>query len=494
MHSTNPMTIEGANQGAELLLAVRRDAGAPPLGEQVEHGLRAAIRTGRLAPGDRLPPTRTLARDLGVSRRLVVGAYEQLAAEGWLDARVGAGTAVRRRLPHAAAAASAPAGALGAGDDPAVPSRSAAPARPRFDFFPGHPDLGAFPRAAWARATRDALRDLPDAALGYGDPRGHRELRVALARMLARSRGVVCRPRQVVICQGAVQALHLLVRATAAAHEGPVRVAVEDPYLHEHRAVLAAAGAEVVPVPVDGLGVRDAAVAAARARLALVTPAHQFPTGVLLAAGRRAALARWAQDTGGLIVEDDYDAEYRYDRAPVAALQGLAPEHVAYVGSVSKTLAPALRLGWLVVPEDRLEAVATTKRLLDGGSPVLGQAALARLIASGAYERHLRAARRRQRERRDALVAAVARHLPAASVDGIAAGLHALVRLDAPVPAAALVAQALARDVGVYPLSAFRADPPPETTAVVLGYGALAPEAIDLGIARLAEALADAAA
>lgn len=481
------MPFEGANQGAELLLAVRRDAGAPPLGEQVETGLRAAIRGGRLAPGDRLPPTRTLARDLGVSRRLVVGAYEQLAAEGWLDARVGAGTSVRRRLPQAAATA-APDVAL----VPAVPRR--APVRPRFDFFPGHPDLGAFPRTAWARATRDALRDLPDADLGYGDPRGHRELRVALARMLARSRGVVCRPGQVVICQGAVQALHLLVRATAADRDGPVRVAVEDPYLHEHRAVLAAAGAEVVPVPVDGLGVRDAAVAAARAQLALVTPAHQFPTGVLLAAGRRAALARWAQETGGLVVEDDYDAEYRYDRAPVAALQGLAPGHVAYVGSVSKTLAPALRLGWLVVPEDRLEAVSATKRLLDGGSPVLGQVALARLIGSGAYERHLRAARRRQRERRDALVAAVARHLPAARVDGIAAGLHALVRLDAPVPADGLVAEALARDVGVYPLSAFRADPPPETTAVVLGYGALAPGAIELGVARLAQALDVAAA
>lgn len=460
-------------------MSVRRSASAP-LGAQVEHGLRSAIREGRLVPGARLPPTRTLARDLGVSRRLVVAAFEQLAAEGWLDARVGAGTFVRHALPLAGSAK----------ETGPAPERRATPARPRFDFFPGHPDLGAFPRAEWARATRDALRELPDAALGYGDPRGHRDLRVELARMLARTRGVICRPRQIVVCQGAVQALGLLVQAATARAGRPVRVAVEDPYLPEHRDVLAHHGAEVVPVPVDDLGVRDEAVAAARADLALLTPAHQCPTGAVLSSGRRAALARWAQRTGALVVEDDYDAEYRYDRAPVAALQGLAPEHVAYMGSVSKTLAPGVRLGWLVVPEARLEAVVTAKRYADAGSPVLEQAALARLIASGGYDRHVRAARRRQRERRDALVAAVAAHLPGARVEGAAAGLHAVVRFGRPLDTVALITAAIQHDVGIYPLSAWRADPPPETTAAVLGYGALAPAAITEGIRRLAVAVA----
>jgi len=488
------MAFDESNRGPEVLLAVRRSAGAPPLGVQVEDGLRDAIRVGRLRPGDHVPPTRTLARDLGVSRRVVVGAYEQLTAEGWLEARIGSGTAVRRRLP----------------EPPPLPpqdvrtSRAAGttrnvrspgggvPARPRIDFFPGHPDLSAFPRADWARATRAALRDLPDAALGYGDPRGHRDLRVALAALLARSRGVVCRPGQIVVCQGVVQALGLLVRATAErTGPAPPRVAVEDPYLPEHRDVLAHAGAEVVPVPVDALGVRDAALVAARPDLALLTPAHQSPTGVGLAAGRRAAIARWAQATGTLVIEDDYDAEYRYDRAPVAALHGLAPQHVAYVGSTSKTLAPGLRLAWLVVPDDRLADVVTAKRYADAGSPVLQQAAFAHLIASGAYERHLRAARRRQRARRNALLAAVAEHLPGCAVEGVAAGLHAVVRLPGPVDSTALTSSALTRDIGVYPLSAYRADPPPETTGLVLGYGALPPATIAEGIRRLADALDD---
>ncbi len=476
------MSSEGTNDdtaGPELLLRVP-ERGARPLSTQVEEELRAAIRTGRLAPAARLPPSRTLARDLGVSRRLVVGAYEQLVAEGWLQARVGTGTFVRRTLPPASAAAR-PAPAVA----PARPPAAAAAAV--LDFFPGHPDLASFPRAAWGRALRDALRELPDAALGYGDPCGLPALRQELAALLARTRGVVCRPEQVVVCQGVVQALGLLVTAL-----GPApRIAVEDPYLDEHRRVLDAAGADLVPVPVDALGVRDEAVRQAGVCAALLTPAHQCPTGVVLGAGRRAALARWAQEHGTLLIEDDYDAEYRYDRAPVAALQALAPGHVAYLGSVSKTLAPALRLAWLVVPEDRLAAVARAKRFADAGSPVLDQAALARFVASGSYDRHVRAARRRQRERRDALVAAVGLRLPGATVDGVAAGLHALVRLPYEVDTAAVTAAARVRGVRVYPLSRWRADPPLRTAGLVMGYGALTPPAIAEGVRRLALALDD---
>jgi GntR family transcriptional regulator / MocR family aminotransferase len=472
------MAVAETNLGAELFLRVRRAPGSAPLGRQVESGVRDAIRGGRLRAGDRLPPSRTLAADLGVARRVVVEAFEQLTAEGWLDARVGSGTFVRSALPTA----------------PRVPEGprkpASAPARAPIDFFPGHPDLSQFPRQAWLRAERDALHRLPDAALGYGDPRGLRELREVLAAYLGRVRGVVCRPGQIVVCQGAVQALGLIVRAHAR-DVAPLRVAIEDPYLPEHRDVLDSAGAEVVPVPVDALGVRDVAVAAAQAEVALLTPAHQFPTGVVLAAGRRTALAAWAERSEGLIIEDDYDAEYRYDRQPIAALQALAPDRVAYIGSASKTLAPALRLAWLVVPEDRLEAVVAAKRYADGGSPALGQAALATFLRSGAYERHVRAARRRQRGRRDALQAAVRAHLPAARLGGIEAGLHAIVHLDQPVDAAALAAASLRRGAGVYPLAWFRADPPPETSAIVLGYGALHPDAIGTGIAALAKAFGE---
>jgi GntR family transcriptional regulator/MocR family aminotransferase len=479
------MRVDESNTGPELLLSVRRAEGAPPLGVQIEQGLRAAIRERRIARGERLPPTRTLAGDLGVSRRVVVSAFDQLVAEGWLDARVGAGTYVRLALPEPRAG-----GAVAGLPD--EPSRGVhvSPAV-RFDFFPGHPDLGAFPRAAWARATRDALREIPDAALGYSDPRGQRELRVAIAAMIARTRGVVCRPRQVVICQGAAQALGLLVQAASATRRRPPQIAIEDPYLPEHRDLLAFHGADLVPVPVDELGVHDEAIVAARCDHALLTPAHQCPTGAVLSAGRRAAIARWAQGEDVLLIEDDYDAEYRYNRAPVAALQALAPESVAYLGSASKTLAPAVRLAWLVVPQDRLEAVVQAKRYADAGSPAIDQAVFARLIASGGYDRHLRKARRRQAERRRALVAAVARYLPQARVEGAAAGLHAVVRLPAPVDAEQVRERALTRGVSVYPLSAWYADPPPETSRLVLGYGGLTPPAIAEGVRRLSKAVAD---
>jgi GntR family transcriptional regulator/MocR family aminotransferase len=460
---------------------------------QLEHGLRAAIRDGRLGAGDRLPPTRTLAADLGVSRRVVVEAFDQLSAEGWLDARVGAGTFVRGGLarPGAGHARRGQPEARARRGQPEARRKRRTPPGPwaglRYDFFPGHPDLGAFPRSAWSRLTREVMRELPDGALGYGDPRGLRGLREALAAMLTRTRGVVCRPRQIVICQGAVQGLGLLVRAG-----GPgCRIAVEDPYLPEHRNVLAAAGAEVVPVPVDELGVHDEAVAAARCSAALLTPAHQYPTGAVLAPGRRAMLTRWAQEQDALLIEDDYDAEYRNRQAATAAVQALAPDQVAYLGSASKTLAPGLRLAWLVVPAARLEAVVEAKRFADGGSPVIEQAVFTRLLVSGAYDRHVRAARRRQAERRRALVRAAEEHLPAARVVGTTAGLHALLRLPRPVDAAAVTALARDRDVGIYPLSDWSADPAAETRALVMGHGALAPEAIAEGVRRLAGALAE---
>ena len=450
------MLTEGTTaSGPELLIELRRERGRP-LRAQLEDGLRDAIRSGRLMAGAPLPSSRALARDLGVSRRLVVEGFAQLAAEGYLVTRRGAGTFV------AETAAAAPA-----------PTPAPQPRPPRYDFFPGAPDLSAFPRAAWARAVRDVLRDTPDHVLNYGDSRGTPALRTALAGYLVRARGVVADPERIVITSGAAQALSLLSGVLVA--RGTPRIAVEDPSLPVHVEVLARRGADVVPVAVDEEGLRADALERTGAAAVVVTAAHQMPLGVALSVDRRAALLAW----GGLVVEDDYDAEFRYDRQPLAALQGLAPEQVAYLGSASKTLAPGLRLGWLVLPAGLVGEVAHEKALADMGSDVIGQLTLARLIESGAYDRHVRLLRRRHRSRRDAMVAAVERHLPGARVQGIAAGLHVNVLLAEPVDVRAFEAECEARSVRTYGS---------RRRMICLGYANVTEPAIDQGVRLLAEA------
>jgi GntR family transcriptional regulator/MocR family aminotransferase len=462
----------GTNSGPELLLTLDR-AARTPLRAQLEDGLREAVRSGRLAPHSRLPATRALAGDLGVSRRLVVDAYAQLLAEGYLLARRGAGTFVA----EAASTAVAP----GARPEPTAPA---------FDFFPGYPDLASFPRQAWMRAMRETLREAPDRAFGYPNPQGAGALRRALAGHLRRVRGVVADVDAIVICSGAAQAFALLGAALAGR-----RIAVEDPGLPVHREILAAHGAELVPLAVDEQGARVQdlpRVAGGRPIGAvLVTPAHQSPLGVALSPERRAALLAWAGEHGAVVIEDDYDAEYRYDRAPLGAMQGLAPERVVYLGTVSKTLAPALRLGWMVLPAALLDGVAQRKLLADHGSPTLDQLALARLLEGGGYDRHLRTARRRYRARRDALSAALARHVPGSRVTGVAAGLHAIVRLPRAVDGLALMQAAAARSVGVYPLGFAYTEARAVDDGLVLGYASLAEPAIEEGIRRLARALED---
>jgi GntR family transcriptional regulator/MocR family aminotransferase len=326
----------------------------------------------------------------------------------------------------------------------------------------------------------------PAGAFAYPDVRGAPELRRALTSYLRRVRGVVVQADSIVVCSGVTQGLALLGRALA--HQGTGAIAVEDPSLPPHRAVLAYAGLEVRGVPVDEQGVDVRALRASVASVVLTTPAHQCPTGVVLSPGRRAALIEWAR-AGGLVIEDDYDAEFRYDRAPLGSLQGLAPDRVVYMGTVSKTLAPGLRLGWLVLPRSLVGPVTEAKLLDDLGSPTIEQLALARLIETAAYDRHLRKARRRNRDRRDALIAAVGRHLPGALVSGISAGLHALVRLPAAVDAQELMERAWERSVGVYPLTMHMIAPPSETDSLVLGYAGLSEAAIEEGTRRLGEVL-----
>jgi GntR family transcriptional regulator / MocR family aminotransferase len=458
--------------GPELPLTLRRGSGLP-LRAQLEQELRDAIRSGRLAPASRLPASRVLAEDLAVSRRLVVDAYAQLLAEGYLVARHGSGTFVAESASEAVPAA-----------------REARASRPSFEFFPGHPDLSAFPRAAWLRATRDVLRTMPDRAFGYPDPRGVAELRRALAEHLRRVRGVAADPAAIVVCSGAAQGLAVLVQAL-----GRPRVAVEDPGLVPYRAIAAANGASLLALPVDDDGARvgelSSVAGSAGLDAILVTPAHQAPTGVVLSAARRNELLAAGAELDALVIEDDYDAEHRYDRKALAAIQGMAPDRVAYLGTASKSLAPALRLAWLVLPAALVEPVVARKSLADLGSPAIEQLVLARMLDSGAYDRHLRIVRRRYRARRAALVHAVHRYIPGARVTGAAAGLYLLVRTAAPFDGPALEAAARLRSVGVYALGSAYMEARERDNGLILGYANLAEPAIDEGVRRLGLALAE---
>ena len=461
------MKQSGTTTGHGLHLDLNRDAAG--LGRQLESALRTAIRDERLRAGDRLPSTRVLADDLGVSRRLVVDAYAQLTAEGWLVARQGAGTTVATTSAQVAAA-TAPADT---------------PARLRYDFFPGVPDLAGFPRAVWLRAMRSVLAAAPDRALHYPDPAGAPPLRAALAAHLGRARGVLADADRLVVVSGARQGLTLLARVLAAADT--TLIAVEVPSLPPHVDSLRAGGLDVVGVPVDDEGLVVDALERGGAQAVLVTPAHQFPLGVALAPARRAQLLAWAAAVPGrLVIEDDYDAEFRYDRRPVGALQALDPGRVAYLGSASKTLAPGLRLGWVVAPESLRARLVRAKELDDGGSPARDQLALAKLLDSAAYDRHIRVARRRYRARRDALAAALGHEIPNARLEGMAAGLHAIVRMPRAFVVNELVAAAARRGVGVYPLGV----PGGEADALIMGYASLSEPAITEGVRLLAEALA----
>src|ERR1700726_3976615 len=427
----------------ELLVPLRHDARIP-LHRQIETSIRDSIRAGRLALGSSLPPTRVLAADLGVSRGVVVEAYQQLTAEGYLSARAGGYTQV--------AAGPAPAAAA---------LRPASEPKPAIDLSYGRADVSSFPRAAWLRAIRGALADAPNEVFGYLSGRGVPQLRTALADYLNRVRGTVAEPDHMVICTGYAQGVRLLIDVLAAA--GAKRLALEDPSSRDDALPAArAAGLEVVGIPVDGDGIRVDLLRDSEADAVILTPSHQWPTGSVLSAGNRAAVIRWAIERGAIIIEDDYDAEYRYDRTPVGALQGLAPDHVVYGGSASKTLAPGLRLGGVGMPGPRAEPMAAAKIAADRGSPALEQLALADLITRGEFDRHLRRMRPVYRRRRDALLAALARRLPWLEPSGISAGLHLVTWLPPHLDESTVVEAALRAGVGIDAVGPYRiANPGP---------------------------------
>jgi GntR family transcriptional regulator/MocR family aminotransferase len=490
------MPIEWAGLGPELLLSLDRSR-PEPLRVQLERELREAIRSGRLAAGERLPSSRALAVELGISRGLVLECYSQLQAEGFLTSRAGSATRV-------AAGALSPAAALAAADALAAPGALATPApgaptraplptgpvpeqRLAVDFCPGVPDLTSFPRADWARAMRDSCRSATPAELGYGDPRGTETPRRVLAGYLRRVRGTVADANQIVICGGFGQGINLVLRPLAG--DGVRRVAIEDPGDDDYLEICSRLGIEAVPVPIDERGIDVDALAATDVRAVILTPTHQFPTGTALAPERRQALVAWAQQRDGTIIEDDYDAEFRYDRDPVGALQGLAPDRVALIGTVSKSLAPALRLGWVLCPHRMLDAAMEDKRLSDRGSPTLEQLALARLIESGRYDRHLRRMREVYGRRRDRLVATLAEYAPHVALHGLAAGFHAVASLRPDADEAAVVEAARARSIGLYGMSQYRPGPSSGPPQIVLGFGNLTDAAIGRGIEAVADLL-----
>jgi len=491
------------------------------LRSQLEHGLRQAMTRGSLLPGTALPPSRVLAGELGVSRSLVVGAYEQLVIEGYLEARQGSATRVRGGgNQDAAATEPAPPAPPPGPDGGTAQNEPAGLAQPQGSqwlryladvlrelpggqdsnpesgaYWPvplgpdgstprsGLPDPALFPRNQWLRHYGAVLRDLPAAGLLYPPPRGAPELRSALAAYLGRVRGVRAAPDQIVICGGFSQGLALLCRMLR--ERGVTRVAVEDPCFVFHRILIQAAGLEPVPVRVDEQGIQTALLAGLDVGAVLLSPAHSYPSGAVLSADRRVELLDWARQAGALVIEDDYDAELRYDRTPVGALQGLDPRRVVYGGTASKVLSPALRLGWLVVPPELSSEVIMAKLVQDYSAEALGQLTLARFIDRGDFTRHLRRVRPVYRARRDRLLAALGSHLPGMRPQGEAAGLHLLLHLPAGQDPGEVSGAAARRGIMLEQAAWHWADPVTAPPALLIGYGSVRESDLARGIESL---------
>lgn len=435
--------------GADFL---QLDPGRVTRGERTDWltaRIREAVLGRALDAGARLPSTRVLAGELGFSRGTVTEAYRRLTEEGLITGNAGAGTIVvapaqdgRQQGPRTTEHA----------DESATSFRGLRPGAPEvIDLAAGLPDLSAFPRAAWLRAEREVLSTATSRQLGYGLPEGSEELRRELSSWLMRSRGVIAPPDGIIVTAGVTGAVSLLAQVLGA--DGHATVAVEDPTAEGNRRILSYWMPHLTPVPVDEEGIDTRTLVESDARVVVVTPAHQYPTGVVLSPERRRELVAWTRSGENLIIEDDYDAEYRYDRRPVRAVQPLAPEAVAYTASLSKTLAPALRLGWLVPPAHLHRRLVELRWATDLGAPALPQLTLAYLLRNGTLERHLRIMRTRHRSRRDTAISAIREWLPDVRIGGIAAGLHLVVRLPDGFDDEQVAADARSEGIVVQPLS-----------------------------------------
>ncbi|MFJ4775262.1 PLP-dependent aminotransferase family protein [Streptomyces sp. NPDC088762] len=453
-----------------------------PLTSQIQRFIKKEVTEGILHPGTRLPSSRRLADDLGVSRSVVVEAYGQLIAEGYLEAVQGAGTQVVRHLEPAAPAPPV-ASLLDDGHtgrrDPAV----------RWDLRPGGGNVPDFPRREWLASYQRALNSADPSALDYPPLAGDPRLRLELARFLGRMCGVRTTPAHVMVTAGFAQSLGLLTAVLP--QRGITALAIENPGHPGQRRFVQESGLRTVPLPVDGEGLDVGALAASGARAVLVTPAHQFPTGATLSARRREALVRWAHEVDGLIIEDDYDLGLWYERGAgrPLALQRLAPDHVVYAGTASKSMAPGLRLGWLAAPAPLLDRLQRVRARQDLGTDVLTQLAFAEFLRGGAHDRHLRRLAVLCRARHDALREAVHRHLPGAAVTGRAAGLHAYVTLPRHTDESALVAGALRRSVLVSGAASHYARPGEGAPALVVGHAHLPRSGAQQAVRELAAAL-----
>lgn len=462
------MSIDWSNRTPEILLQLRRD-GAESLGSQVQNALRSAVREGRLGEGERLPSSRRLAADLGLSRGLVQSAYEQLEAEGYLRGHAGSSTRVAFS-PPAEVTTSRVQGTV---------------TELEVDFLPGRPDLNSFPFRDWSWAYSEACRITSGRELGYEDPAGAPRLRDVLASYLRRVRGSATSGDELIVCNGFTQGAALALNALRLA--GATTVAVEDPGHLDMPQLVRRAGLRPVPVRVDGRGLVVDHLARTAATAVIVTPAHQTPTGVVLDPERRRVLIEWANRVNGYVIEDEYDSEFRYDKHAVGSLQGLASDRVLSIGSVSKTLAPGVRIGWLATPRDLREAIVEEKLRSDRGSPKLDQIALARLMESGRFDRHLRRMRTLYRLRRQALVKAIEGYAPGIELTGLAAGFHALARLPSGRDEDEIVEAARRRSVGLHGLSQYRSSGSTGAQALVIGFGDVTEDQIERGIRILGD-------
>ena len=471
-----------------LMIPLSPDA---PIGRQIYERLRTAIVSGALEGGDRLPSTRDLAEQLGVSRTIVVLAFEQLLAEGYVEGRLGSGTFIAAGInigtqpreqssiarSRYGARIEALAGAAATAREPHPP--------PRFDFAYGRGNLDGFPFGQWRRMLSAQARKMPSSRLGYAEAPGDPALREAISDHVRRSRGVVCDADQVIVVSGSQQAIDLIARVMV--DIGDI-VAVEDPHYQGMRAILIAHGAELWPVPVDEHGI-DATQLPTKAGLLFLTPSHQFPTGAVLPVSRRLAVLDWASKSGAVVVEDDYDGEFRYDGQPLESLQGLdADGRVIYVGTFSRTIYPALRIGYLVVPPSLTTVFSTAKWLTDRHSASLEQAVLAEFIGSGAYELYLRRLRRSLSAKREALLHAIEVAWGGTMrMTGATSGAHVALWPSGNFDESAAIRAAAANDVGVYPISPYCLGR--GRRGLLLGYSLLSPDEIPEGISRLARTL-----